>query len=271
MVACVTRSLPRVARRAVAGSNGFVHLRLVVCCDVVAGGCAWRATASLGGPFASDAGTTTVSALCTAARSAETLIPRVDLTGMNASTVGGQDVAYTSDLIGRFYSLCGGCHVDGSRGDRHIKQERPGRVHRRLRRELAGAVIERRSGRRRCPQPGKAWSTRSRRGRSGASTSSTYANAWLAAGKPRNVFAVDGGDMRRRGSATAELHVQPAVAAAMTNIGNCVPSPALFASSDVGHHGVAGRVFRHRQRAAEDARRDRPDHARLRGAGAGPA
>ena len=39
---------------------------------------------------------------------------------MSASTVGGQDVAYTSDLAGTFYSFCGGCHVDGAQGDHHI-------------------------------------------------------------------------------------------------------------------------------------------------------
>ena len=105
---------------------------------------------------------TTVSTLCTAARSAEPLVPRVDLTGMNASTVGGQDVAYTSDLMDRFYSLCGGCHVDGSRGDRHIKKndldafiagfDESWLVHH----QVGG------SGQGRCPSPGKPWSTRMR-------------------------------------------------------------------------------------------------------------
>src|ERR1700746_3913566 len=57
---------------------------------------------------------------CPTARSSEPLVPRVDLVGMSASTVGGQDVAYTSDLAGTFYSFCGGCHVDGAQGDHHI-------------------------------------------------------------------------------------------------------------------------------------------------------
>src|SRR5688572_17961096 len=73
-----------------------------------------------GGPFASDAGPTVSTAVCTPARSSEHLVPRVDLTGMSASTVGGQGAAYTSDLFGQFYSLCGGCHVDGALGNRQI-------------------------------------------------------------------------------------------------------------------------------------------------------
>ena len=85
------------------------------------GGCGGHRPQPAGGPFASDAdaGTTTVTqAVCTPARSSEALVPRVDVTGMNASSVGGQNVAYTSDLFGRFYSLCGGCHVDGALGNR---------------------------------------------------------------------------------------------------------------------------------------------------------
>src|SRR5204862_5592361 len=62
------------------------------------------------------------NAACATARSSEPLVPRVDLTGMSASTVGGQDVAYTNDLFGTFYAFCGGCHVDGAQGSppRHI-------------------------------------------------------------------------------------------------------------------------------------------------------
>ena len=144
-----------------------------------------------GGSFLAPTASTTVSALCTAARSAETLVPRVDLTGMNASTVGGQDVAYTSDLMDRFYSLCGGCHVDASRGDRHIKKND-------LDAFIAGfdaswvEIIKSEDPAKAMPQPGRAWSTRAPD--DPVVDFVAYANAWLEAGKPRNVFAINGGD-----------------------------------------------------------------------------
>ncbi|HXU04291.1 MAG TPA: hypothetical protein VN903_25195, partial [Polyangia bacterium] len=61
-----------------------------------------------------------------------------------------------------------------------------------------------------------------------------YANAWLAAGKPRNVFAINGGGSGTGTSATANYTFSSGVAAAMSNIGNCVPSAALFGSSTSG-------------------------------------
>jgi mono/diheme cytochrome c family protein len=183
-----------------------------------------------GGPFLTPTEPTTVSTLCAAARSAEALPPRVDLTGMNASTVGGQDVAYTSDLMDRFYSLCGGCHVDASRGDRHIKKND-------LDAFIAGfdsswvEIIKSEDPAKAMPQPGKAWSSRTPEDPVVQFVS--YASAWLAAGKPRNIFAIEGGDSGSAASA-ANYTFSTDVAAAMTNIGNCVPTPALFASSTSG-------------------------------------
>ena len=152
---------------------------------------------------------------------------------MNASTVGGQDVAYTSDLMDRFYSLCGGCHVDASRGDRHIKKND-------LDAFIAGfdsswvEAIKSEDEAKAMPQPGQKWSTRMAKvPKDPVVEFVDYATAWLEAGKPRNVFATHGGDSGG-GSASANYTFSTAVAAAMTNIGNCVPTPALFASSTSG-------------------------------------
>jgi mono/diheme cytochrome c family protein len=189
-----------------------------------------KAPRPLGGSFVTPTEPTTVSALCTAARSAEPLPPRVDLTGMNASTVGGQDVAYTSDLMDRFYSLCGGCHVDASRGDRNIKKNNLDAFIATFDSSwVAPIMLDDKD--KRMPQPGEPWSTRPPN--DPVVQFVNYANAWLAAGKPRNVFAIDSADSGG-GSATANYTFSTAVAAAMTNIGNCVPTPALFASSTSG-------------------------------------
>ena len=54
---------------------------------------------------------------------------------------------------------------------------------------------------------------------------------------------------------------------AMTNIGNCVPTSALFASSTSGIMTSLDEIFAGASRASEDARRDGSDQPRLRRAG----
>jgi mono/diheme cytochrome c family protein len=182
-----------------------------------------------GGPFVPpewDAGTPATT--CPTARSSEALVPRIDLTGMNASTVGGQDVAYTADLFGQFYSFCGGCHVDGAQGDHHIGKSVDAFV--------AGFdaswldPVMSNDPEKWMPRPGKAWSER-------AAGDPVYdfvmhVQSWLSAGKPKGVYAIDGA-MSGGSSAAAKANYTftSSVAAAMTNIGNCVPTSALFASS----------------------------------------
>ena len=57
------------------------------------------------------------------------------------------------------------------------------------------------------------------------------AESWLSAGRPKGVYAIDGGGSGGSPSTKANYSFTTAVAAAMTNIGNCVPTSALFASS----------------------------------------
>ena len=100
-------------------SRSFSSLVAGVC--VVLGACGGKKFQPQGGSFYTPPPTTSVtSGGCPVARSSEPLVPRVDLTGMSASTVGGQNVAYTTDLFGEFLAFCGQCHADGSEGSRHI-------------------------------------------------------------------------------------------------------------------------------------------------------
>jgi mono/diheme cytochrome c family protein len=197
-------------------------------------GCGDKAGLPSGGPFYEPPGTTTTTtALCAPARSSEPLVPRIDITGMSASAVGGQDVAYTSDLIDRFYSLCGGCHVDASRGDHHIKKND-------LDAFIAGfdgtwiATIKLEDPALAMPQPGRPWSERLKTPEDPVVAFVNYANAWLAAGKPRTVFAIDNGSSGAPASSKADYGFTSSVAAALTNIGNCIPNAAMFASSTSG-------------------------------------
>ena len=188
-----------------------------------------------GGPFFNtpDGGSSTAAtAACMPSRSSEPLVPRVDLTGMSASAAGGRDVAYTSDLMGSFYSICGSCHVDSVQGGRSIKKNDVDAFIASFD-ETWLAPVQLDDPARYMPRPGKPWSMR-------AAGDSVYdfvsnAKAWLAAGKPRTVFALDGaGSGGGVVSPQANYTFTAAVAAAMTNIGNCVPTSALFASSTSG-------------------------------------
>src|SRR5436190_7068478 len=97
-----------------------IAARAGVC--VLLGACSGKKFQPQGGSFFMPPPPTTsvTTGACPVARSSEPLVPRVDLTGMSASTVGGQNVAYTTDLFGEFLAFCGQCHADGSEGSRHI-------------------------------------------------------------------------------------------------------------------------------------------------------
>src|SRR3954470_187209 len=191
------------------------------------GACGGEALRPQGGSFQEPPTIPVSTAACPVARSSEPLVPRVDLTGMNATTVGGQGVAYTSDLAGAFYSFCGGCHVDGAQGDHHIGKGVDAFAATFDATWLAPVMSD--DPNRWMPRPGKAWSER-------APGDPVYdfvmhAQAWLSAGKPKGVYAVDDSAGAAATSAKANYAFTGPVAAAMTNIGNCVPTSALFASS----------------------------------------
>jgi len=204
-----------------------IGARAGVCVLLALAACSRGKALPKGGSFSQPPSTTPATVTCPAARSSEALVPRVDLTGMSASSVGGQDVAYTSDLFGQFYSFCGGCHVDGAQGDHHIGKSVDAFVAGFDSTWLAAVMSD--DPNKWMPRPGKAWSER-------APGDPVYdfvmhAQSWLSAGKPKGVYAVEGGMTGGSHVAKANYTFTPDVAAAMTNIGNCVPTSALFASS----------------------------------------
>ena len=156
---------------------------------------------------------------------------------MNASTVGGQDVAYTSDLMDRFYSLCGGCHVDASRGDRHIKKND-------LDAFIAGfdaswvEIIKSEDPAKAMPQPRQGMVHAERRS-DPVVDFVAYANAWLEAGKPRNVFAINGGGSGA-GSAAANYTFSPDRRRRDDQHRQLRPEPGPVCLQHLGRHGVAG-------------------------------
>jgi mono/diheme cytochrome c family protein len=212
-------------------SRSFLGIAALAGACVVLGACGGQKFQPQGGPFSTPPPPTTsvTTADCPTAHSSEPLVPRIDLTGMSASMVGGQNVAYTTDLFGEFLAFCGQCHSDGSEGNRHIDK-----------RDLNSfittfddswlAPIMSDDPKVWMPPTGKAWSSRS----PGDAIYDfvTRAQSWISQGRPKGVYAVDDGTGGSSpGSAMANYTFTPNVAAAMTNIGNCVPTATLFASA----------------------------------------
>jgi mono/diheme cytochrome c family protein len=183
-----------------------------------------------GGPFAPDAGAPTITitgALCSQARASENLRPRADLAAIGGPATSGPQLVHTSDLFVRFRAVCGGCHVDASTGGRQVSETTFPTV-------FDGswlATIKRDDKYMPPPPNGKPFSMRS--GNDPVLVLVRYLEAWLAAGRPRDVFTVEG-EMAAAAVATSDYAFAPSVAESFTNLGNCVTNAAGFENSTSG-------------------------------------
>jgi len=194
--------------------------------------CTGGAPIPRGGPFQpapAGAPTDTVtSALCTTARASEDLRPRADLTGMtDAPMMATTQLVHVSDLYATFYPICGGCHVDASTGGKHVTQATFADV---VDASWVGPI---KSDDKFMPPPptGKPWSSRT--GNDPVVRLVKWLEAWIAAGRPRDVFMIEG-DPLGSATATTGYGFTPAMAAGFTNLGNCVTNTAGFENSTSG-------------------------------------
>ncbi len=169
------------------------------------------------------------AALCSAARASEDLRPRVDLVSPGASTA-GVEIVHTSDLFARFRSVCGGCHVEQALGGRHIADETEFIA------MFSDSVwldrIKTDDPTKYMPPPptGRPFSTR----QAGDPVFDlvAYLEPWLAAGRPSGTFTV--ASIATKSSGMADYSFTTTMGAAMTNLGNCIPTPTTFAASTSG-------------------------------------
>src|SRR5262249_62103594 len=128
------------------------------------------------------------------------------------------------------------CHVDGAQGKpgqppRHIDNKLDAFIAGFDDSWLAPIMSEDRNEWMPPLDSGKAWTDRTRTPGDPVYDFVMHAQSWLSAGKPAGVYAVQNGSGGGSSSSTADYSFSPPVAAAMTNIGNCVPTATLFASS----------------------------------------
>ncbi len=199
---------------------------------LVLASCSGAPSVPRGGPFSPDAGAPTetiiTSALCTKARASEDLRPRADLTAVAGGPMTAEpQLVHTSDLFVRFRAICGGCHVDASTDGKHITEQTFADVF-----DASWLAPIKSDAKYMPPAPnGKPYSSRT--GNDPVIVLVKYLEAWLAAGRPRDVFMVEG-DTPAAAMAASDYGFTPAVAAAFTNLGNCVSNAAGFETSTSG-------------------------------------
>jgi mono/diheme cytochrome c family protein len=144
----------------------------------------------------------------------EDLSGRIDL----ASASAGQRFVKTSDLFTRFNSICGGCHVAAANGGFQASAQTFATVFDASRL----ARIESNDPSFAMPPEGKAFSSRGPDDPVRILT--TYLEPWLAQGRPVDMFVMPP-------AAGSDTSSGSYAYTAMTNLGDCIPSPALYQSS----------------------------------------
>jgi mono/diheme cytochrome c family protein len=160
-----------------------------------------------------------------APRTSEDLNPRVDLStqaGIAASTTPAQQAIKTSELFQRFNTICGRCHVSTVNGGFQVNATTFATVfdNTRLRR------IESEDPSFAMPPEGKAFSSRA--ANDPVVQLARLLEAWIAQGRPIDMFTVEGAPMMPASGAGFYAY------SSLTNMGDCIPVSALYASSASG-------------------------------------
>jgi mono/diheme cytochrome c family protein len=150
-----------------------------------------------------------------APRASENLDPRVDV---NVPSVAEQTLK-TSELFTRFNSICGGCHVSAANGGFQATAATFATVFDASRL----ARIESDDPLKAMPPERKAFS--SRPVTDPVRVLAGYLESWLAQGRPVDMFVLDGA------SAASGAGVASYAYSTMTDLGDCVPGQAVYASN----------------------------------------
>lgn len=146
----------------------------------------------------------------------ENLDPRVDVT---APAMQGRQVVKTSDLFTRFNSICGSCHVAAVNGGFQVTATTFPTVfdYSRLARIMSDDPSFA------MPPVGKAFSSRGPD--DPVRLLAGLLKIWLDQGRPVDMFVADGSSVPSGAAAASYSY------SVMTNLGNCVPPPTMYASS----------------------------------------
>ncbi|HEY2899300.1 MAG TPA: hypothetical protein VGL59_01905, partial [Polyangia bacterium] len=175
---------------------------------------------------------TTKSALCAPARAAEALPARANAIAGQDSSASGANTMYTEDLFNIFKADCGGCHVDASLGNFSVTSKNFSSV---VGQNAVDAIMSPDAATS-MPPGGKLFSQRDPT--DPIAVLANLLQQWIAQGRPDELFILasddpapsDSGDASG-GDTTSPYLVSAQVGSAMTDIGNCVPGPAMVGTS----------------------------------------
>lgn len=197
-----------------------------------ASGTRWN-TGSGSGQEATDAGVDTLAVtkpngICTTPHASEMLPPRVDLMGMAPPPMTGaprQQVIQTSEVYLRFHTICGQCHADG--------QANGGRTTTAATFAtdvdsvwLASITLD--DPNKAMPPEMKAY--KDRPADDPVKVLAAYLQAWIAAGRPRDSFAIDEQSVTTP-TGTFDYTFTSDMAAGMSNLGTCIPDKVSYGNS----------------------------------------
>ncbi len=178
------------------------------------------------GPDAGSTGTTpAVSALtCTPAQASISLPARS--TVMAAGSTGGDTKVYTEDVFNLFKGTCGGCHVSASLGNFHVSSL-----------TFATDVDQRVLAAIESDDPSKYMPPAGAGGAAYSSRAPTdpivqlanLLSQWIAQGRPEELFTIPSTTSGTSGASGYAL--APEVGMRLTNLGDCIPSKTIVASS----------------------------------------
>ena len=170
-----------------------------------------------------DGGTTNVTdEICTPARGSEALPARANVMSANAIP-GGGDTVYTEQLFNMFASNCGQCHVQGSIGDFHVTARNFAQV---VDQSVVDVIKSDNPDVFMPPLATGALPFSQRPANDPTVALVKLLEQWIAQGRPAVVFTIasEGGD-------DSPYLLANDVGLGMTNIGNCVPGRAMYASA----------------------------------------
>jgi mono/diheme cytochrome c family protein len=182
-----------------------------------------------------------IAPACNPAHASEDLRPRADLTagGVPGMMMGAQQTVPTKELFSRFNTICGNCHVTGTSGGKHTSEETFATVVD----ETWLAAMESDDPAICMPQPAALGTPCSvRRNEPDMQALIDNMKAWIAQGRPTDQYTYED-QGASKGNTAADYMFAPAVAAAMTNLGNCIPNKEAYAISTGGVMESMDEVF----------------------------
>jgi len=162
---------------------------------------------------------------CTPAKGSLDIPARAELMSGQAATGGGAATVFTEDLFNLFKSNCGGCHVETSLGNFHVTSQTFATT---VDQTVLKLVMSDDPAKYMPPAGAGGMPFSARAPSDPIAQLASLLTQWIAQGRPDELFTVTSSSTSPPSDG---FMLSPQVGSALTNIGDCVPSKAMFATS----------------------------------------